>query len=123
MELEGVASDVVSIETKKANPDPTYRVRPRIFVLEAKGMLAELGGDPSAAEEALRQAVALSESLPVAFGPPTIEKPAHELLGELLLRQGRAPDAKVEFTAALARTPARRLARLGLEAASGKAKP
>jgi len=115
-DLELVANEVVDLETKRSDPDPTYRVRPKILVLEAKGLMAELGGDLPGAEKMLREAVGLEETLPIAFGPPTIDKPTHELMGEFFARHARLLDAQTEFRAALARTPGRRLSALGLKA-------
>jgi len=117
-ELEAVADEAVAFEIQRADPDSTYRVRPTIFVHEARGLLAELRGDLKAAERDLRAAVALEETLPIAFGPPTIDKPTHELLGEFLLRHGRKDEARAEFEKALARTPGRLLAAKGYQAAS-----
>lgn len=37
-ELESVAKEVVDIETRRADPDPTYRVRPTILTLEIQGL-------------------------------------------------------------------------------------
>jgi tetratricopeptide (TPR) repeat protein len=113
--LETVSREVIELATKQANPDPTDRVRPEIVLLEARGLLAELEGDVVSAEKLLRQAVRLEESLPVAFGPPTIDKPTDELLGQFLLRQSRPREAHTQFERALARTPGRRLARKGLD--------
>jgi len=56
----------------------------------------------------------LEETLPIAFGPPTIDKPTYELLGEFLLRRGRKDEARAAFQRALARTPGRRLLLAGL---------
>ena len=117
--LEAVANEVIDIETKRNAADPTDRVRPEIFLLEARGLLAELDGDSSSAERLLRQAVGLEEKLPIAFGPPTIDKPTHELLAEFLLRRGRKEEANSEFKRALAITPGRRLAAQGLATTSG----
>ena len=110
---------MIDIETKRSAADPTDRVRPEIFLLEARGLLAELDGDSSSAERLLRQAVGLEEKLPIAFGPPTIDKPTHELLAEFLLRRGRKEEANSEFKRALAITPGRRLAAQGLATTSG----
>jgi tetratricopeptide (TPR) repeat protein len=112
-ELEAVGREVTDIETKRGASDPTYRVRPEIFLLEAHALLAELEGNLAGAEKLLRQAVGLEEGLPIAFGPPTIDKPTHELLGEFLLRRGRKDEAHSEFEKALASTPGRRLAEQG----------
>jgi tetratricopeptide (TPR) repeat protein len=117
-ELETVAREVVDIETKRGDSDPSYRVRPEIVLLEARGLVAEQEKDLAGAEKLLRQAVALEEMLPIAFGPPTIDKPTRELLGEFLLRCGRSDEAREDFAKALARTPGRRLAERGFGAAS-----
>lgn len=114
--LELAAKEVVEIETRSGNPDPTYRERPTIFILEAQGLRAELKGDATGAEGLLREAASREDALPIAFGPPTIDKPTRELLGEFLLRRGKLSDARAEFTRALARTPGRRLAVKGLAA-------
>jgi hypothetical protein len=112
--LEGVSREVIDLETKRGDSDPTYRVRPEIFLLEAQGLLSELEGDFTGAEKSLRHAVEREDKLPVAFGPPTIDKPSHELLGEFLLRRDRKEEARAEFERALALTPGRRLAKEGL---------
>jgi tetratricopeptide (TPR) repeat protein len=114
--LESVGREATDIETKRGDPDPTYRMRPEIFILEARGLLTEQDGDFASAEKLLRQAVGMEEKLPIAFGPPTIDKPTHELLGEFLLRRGRKDEAHSEFEKALARTPGRRLAAQGFDA-------
>jgi Flp pilus assembly protein TadD len=77
-----------------------------------------LDGDFTGAEKLLRQAVEQEEKLPIAFGPPTIDKPTHELLGEFLVRRGRKAEAHAEFQQALARTPGRRLAEQGLKSSA-----
>lgn len=118
-DLEPAAKAVVDLETKAADPDPTFRVRPQILLLEARALLAELDGDQGKAEAGLIQAVELEEKLPMAFGPPMIDKPTHELYGEFLLRRGRKQDAIVEYKKALARTPGRRLTERGLAESSG----
>ncbi|MGE5176580.1 MAG: tetratricopeptide repeat protein, partial [Hyphomicrobiales bacterium] len=116
--LEAIGNVVTDIEKKSGEADPTYRVRPQIMLLEGQGLLAEQQGAVNKAESFLRQAVDMEQTLPVAFGPPTIDKPTHELLGEFLLRQQRYDEAKAEFEKALARTPKRRLAEEGLKQAT-----
>ena len=118
-ELEALGRKIAESETKLANPDPSYRLRPGVLLLEARALLAEHEGDLPGAEKLLRQAVTVEETLPIDFGPPTIDKPTHELLGEFLLRRGRKVEARAEFEKALARTPGRRLATQG-SAAAGK---
>ncbi|MGH9443705.1 MAG: hypothetical protein ACRD16_15690 [Thermoanaerobaculia bacterium] len=117
-DLDSVGREIEEIEAKSGDPDPSYRVRPGILAREARALLAERRGDLAGAEKALRQAVALEESLPIDFGPPTIDKPSRELLGEFLLRHGSKPEALGEFEKALARTPGRRRASKDLALAS-----
>lgn len=117
-ELEVVGHEVADIKAKSSDPDPSYRVRPEIFVLEVRALLAEQDGDFAGAERFLLQAVSLDDKLPIAFGPPTIDKPSHELLGEFLLRRGRKDAAHAEFEKAVARTPGRRLSEQGFGATS-----
>ena len=54
----------------------------------------------------------------VEFGPPTVVKPTHELLGEMLLATGRPAEAQQAFTQALAQYPKRLLSLRGLAAAA-----
>jgi tetratricopeptide (TPR) repeat protein len=117
-ELEAVGHEVIDMKTKSGDADPSYRVRPQIFLFEAQALLAEQEGDSAGAERLLLQAVALEDKLPIAFGPPTIDKPTHELLGEFLLRRGRKQEAHAEFEKAIARTPGRRLTEQGFAATS-----
>jgi tetratricopeptide (TPR) repeat protein len=119
VELEAVGHEVVELKIKSGDSDPSYRVRPEIFILEIRGLIAELEGDLAGAERLLLQAVSLEDKLPMAFGPPTIDKPTHELLGEFLLRRGRKTEAHTEFEKAIARTPGRRLTEQGFAATAG----
>jgi hypothetical protein len=119
VKLESVARNVIERETKENDPDPTYRVRPEILLIEAKALMAEQEHQLANAEKLLRHAVDLEATLPVAFGPPTIDQPTHELLGEYLLRHGQRTEAHAEFAKALAAAPGRRLAEKGLQAAAG----
>jgi tetratricopeptide (TPR) repeat protein len=68
-------------------------------------------------EEALvlaRQAAVVEDSLSFEFGPPVPVKPAHELVGEMLMDVRRPKEAMPEFEAALKRAPKRALSLLGL---------
>jgi len=99
--------------------DAEYLNRLAVLDLELQAEL-QIGGTeprPDSAIALLRRATAIEDAMAYAFGPPAIDKPPHERLGELLLSQGRANDAVREFEAALRRTPNRVAAVSGLERA------
>jgi tetratricopeptide (TPR) repeat protein len=57
------------------------------------------------------QRLAVKEhAMPLEFGPPNIEKPTDEMLGELFLELHRPAEARDALEVALARTPGRKLA-------------
>ena len=68
----------------------------------------------------MRALSAAEDQLPYEFGPPAIDKPSHELLGETLLALDRPAEARVAFERALARTPERTAALQGLMLAAAK---
>jgi len=90
----------------------------RVYVAELRGMLALHDGRDQQGIELLREAAALEDSMPFAYGPPDIVKPTFELLGEQLLALGMHAEAHTAFTRATERTPGRTLAVRGLEASA-----
>jgi tetratricopeptide (TPR) repeat protein len=86
------------------------------------GLLAVEQGKLDSGVESIRRAALNYEALPFDFGPPVPIKPPHELLGEQLLKQGKAGAARVAFETALKSAPRRTLSLLGrarAESASG----
>ena len=71
---------------------------------------------------ALKHAAVAEDAMPVEFGPPFVDKPTYELLGDVLLVEGRPDDAAVAFRAALARAPQRVSATRGLADATRRLK-
>jgi tetratricopeptide (TPR) repeat protein len=69
---------------------------------------------------ALQDIALAEEKLPIEFGPPAIDKPSYELLGEAYLAANRATDAQAAFEKALARTPERTASLVGLMQAAEK---
>ena len=62
----------------------------------------------------LRKAADAESAMPLEFGPPPIQKPTNELLGDQLLAAGRNAEAEQAYRAALARAPGRTLSLQGL---------
>ncbi|MFQ5690639.1 MAG: hypothetical protein ACE5HQ_10245 [Gemmatimonadota bacterium] len=83
----------------------------------------DASGDLSQAIQLARKASELESSMPYAFGPPFVDLPSAELLGHLLLVAGRPTEARSAFRAALARTPRRASALVGLERAERRSRP
>jgi tetratricopeptide (TPR) repeat protein len=72
-------------------------------------------------EEALvlaRQAAVVEDGMAFEFGPPVPVKPAHELVGEMLMDLRRPREAITSFETSLKRNPRRALSLLGLGRAS-----
>jgi tetratricopeptide (TPR) repeat protein len=90
----------------------------QVLRLELGGLLHLAQGDSAAGLAALIQATAIEDTLPMAFGPPDIVKPSHELLGELYLQLGRPADAKRAFQRSLALAPRRMRSLMGLHRAA-----
>lgn len=55
----------------------------------------------------LKKAAAAEGAMPFEFGPPAIEKPTYELLGDELAALGRPAEAEAAYRAALSRAPGR----------------
>ena len=101
------------------------RYRGRAAVLEreiqALVLLAENKKDEAVAS--LRDAAAEEAAMPVEFGPPFVDKPAHELLGEVLLWLGRPAEAASAYESALKRAPNRAASVKGLARSVSSGRP
>jgi tetratricopeptide (TPR) repeat protein len=105
-----------STPMRRLNPEMVGAWAVTEHELEALRLLRR--GQTDDAITLLRRSAIEEDALPFAFGPPQVDKPSHELLGEVLLSLGRAAEARKEFELALARTPGRSLVLLGLARAS-----
>lgn len=68
-----------------------------VMALELRALIAEANGNSADAIELLQQAAKIEFSMPRRFGPPWPPKPSHELLGELLAKNGRHDAAMAQF--------------------------
>ncbi|MCU1246521.1 MAG: Tetratricopeptide repeat-containing protein, partial [Acidobacteria bacterium] len=110
-ELQNDALAAIDLE-KSSNPSD--RIRAQVIGLQANAFEHIAGGDRAGALVILEKAATAEASMPLDFGPPTITKPSHELLGEQLLLAGRAADAEAVYRTALSRNPGRTPALEGL---------
>ncbi|MEW5916660.1 MAG: hypothetical protein AB1762_09650 [Gemmatimonadota bacterium] len=86
----------------------------QVIELTLRGAMHRSAGRLDSAIAVLSEAARIEEALPYEFGPPETVKPPHEMLGEVLLLAKRPSDARHAFDLALARTPNRSRAVLGL---------
>lgn len=87
------------------NPDAGKSVR--IMARELSALLAEARGRRDEAIAELQEAVRIEESMRPPNGAADPIKPSHELLGEVLLRAGKAAEAAKAFDSGLLRMPNR----------------
>ena len=99
-------------------PAPAASRREDIILQQAAALESLHSGEVDAALAGLRSAAEAERNIPAEFGPPLVEKPSNELLGDMLTRLGRHDEAAAAYRAALALAPGRRLASraLGREA-------
>src|SRR5581483_195993 len=95
-------------------PAATMRGAAAVFELELSGAVKVASGDVGGGIAQLREAAAIEDKLPYEFGPPFIDKPTYELLGESLLAVKQPGEARAAFEKALLHTPGRTAALVGL---------
>jgi tetratricopeptide (TPR) repeat protein len=93
--------------------NPASRM-PKIEEQQLDGLLLLKRGRSEEAVALLTAAAAGERAIPMEFGPPSLDKPANELLGEVLLELGRAKEACEAFQAAQVLAPGRGQSLLGL---------
>jgi tetratricopeptide (TPR) repeat protein len=102
-------------------PDADARELAAVMGAQLDGLMRLARGDRTGGLAALARATALEAKRPKPIARPYPIKPAGELYAEALLDTGDAAAAIVEFQKALARTPRRPAALLGLARASQRA--
>lgn len=86
---------------------------------QADAVVALANGRTDEGLSLLRKAAEAEAALPPPFGPPLLQKPSYEMLGDELLALGKKGEAAEAYKRALAAAPNRRLSVLGLKAATG----
>jgi tetratricopeptide (TPR) repeat protein len=81
--------------------------------LEVASLLSASRKNFAEAITSLKRATLLEEEMSPPLGPPSLLKPSHELLGEILLRAGKPQEAATAFATALVRQPNRARSLLG----------
>ncbi|MEA3004090.1 MAG: hypothetical protein QOH81_2878 [Sphingomonadales bacterium] len=112
--LEALQRPLLEALPQERPSDMDSARRVRVVMLQSAGLEKIAAGDAAAGIAALRSAAGAEAAIPAGFGPPLIEKPSDELLGDALLRLGRFDEAAKAYETALAAAPNRRLSLRGL---------
>ncbi len=112
--LESARREVEAFLAKQGEPGLAYRGRGEILEWQLRAVILAAEGKNEEALELVRRAVEAEASMPFEFGPPFIDKPSQELLGEMLLSLKRPAEARQAFEASLARAPERTASLAGL---------
>jgi tetratricopeptide (TPR) repeat protein len=118
--LKSELEQIVSGQEEQAPTDLLYL--DRLAVMEQE-LLAAIGMARGEKEQALshaREANRLEGDMPFSFGPPFVDLPSAEFLGELLLNAGKYADAVSAFETQLERTRLRTASLEGLSRAHAK---
>ncbi len=102
------------------NVDSPGNVANVIGELQVAAAFASMSREHDKAIELVREAVRREEKMGPPSGPPSLIKPSHELLGEILLRAGKPVEAGEQFKTALLRQPNRARSLLGAARAAAQ---
>lgn len=106
-ELQAIRKQM--IDRGEAYPAKAVEIRE----LEIAATAAAAKGKNDEAIQMMQRATAIEEEMSPPSGPPTLIKPSHELLGEILLRANHPKEAAQQFATALLRQPNRARSLLG----------
>jgi tetratricopeptide (TPR) repeat protein len=111
--------DVLAANWSKEFPDDDQTM-PWIdrAVAQGEAVAALASGQAEDGLTLLRKAAEAEAALPPPFGPPALQKPSYEMLGDELRAIGRKAEAAEAYARALAAAPGRRLSLAGLKAAT-----
>jgi hypothetical protein len=116
-ELQKDALENVQHQHSMSSMNPSNRIRSDVMVQQADALQLVAEGKRAEAISMLQKTAAAETSMPFEFGPPLVEKPTYELLGDQLLAAGRAAEAAAAYRSALERTPGRTVTVEGLRQA------
>jgi len=101
-------------ERGKEDKDPANRRRTEVRMGQIEALERIRNGKKDEGLALLRQAAEAESAMALEYGPPVVEKPTWELLGDELVALGRNAEAELAYQSALARAPGRTHALEGL---------
>jgi tetratricopeptide (TPR) repeat protein len=118
LEMKRARSAIAAAQPKEAADDKQLLPWLDRAIAQGEAVLLLARGETDPGIQALEAAAQAEVALPPEFGPPALQKPSYELLGDELLSLGRKREAAEAYRKALAAAPNRRLSVLGLKAAT-----
>jgi tetratricopeptide (TPR) repeat protein len=115
--LKDELKTAISALDRQAPRDLLYLERLEVMDHQLAAARAADDGNAAAALQHAREADRREGAMPFSFGPPFVDVPSAELLGELLLAEGQYDEAAQAFTTALERTRLKAQPLLGLSRA------
>lgn len=113
------AHHVMASDFRKENPDDAQTMAWVDLALDqGRAMVLLASGKRSEGLRLLRRTAEQETKLPALFGPPIVQKPTWELLGDELLAAGDKRGAAEAYRRSLALQPGRRMSLAGLKAAT-----
>ncbi len=113
------AREALAASVGAANPEHDASVaREWARILETQ--LAAVTNGLAESIRSLQEIATAEEKLPIEFGPPAVDKPSYELLGEALMIANRPREALAAFEKSLARAPERTASLVGVMQAAEK---
>lgn len=82
-------------------PNPNDIKQCEVVIYQMEALLAQLEGDLTKAEAAMKNATQLEDECEYSYGPPQIQYPSYEQYGDWLLSQERYPEAITQFDKSL----------------------
>ena len=116
VELEGV----ISRQQEQAPTDLLYLERLTIMERELMAAVEYARGESALAVRYASEASLLEGEMPFSFGPPFVDLPAAEFLGDLLLGSSKFADAAIAYEVQLERSRQKSRSLLGLTQAQGQ---
>jgi hypothetical protein len=115
--LQSALKDEITHQEEQAPGDLLYLDRLRVMDRELLAVIEMARGEMGRAVEFAREASRLEGEMPFAFGPPFVDLPAAELLGDLLLAARQPAEAARAYELQLERTRLKARALAGLQQA------
>jgi predicted Zn-dependent protease len=118
--LQAALEAEIARQAEKAPTDLLYLERLRVMDQELLAAIEMARGEMGKAAEYAREASRLEGAMPFSFGPPFVDLPSAEYLGDLLMASRQFADAAAAYELQLERTRLKPHALEGLARALGE---